>query len=44
MKVVPFGKDTLLRLAMIALAPVAPLLLTMVPLRALLSQFLKIVS
>jgi len=44
MKVVPFGKDTLLRLAMIALAPVAPLLLTMVPWRALLSQFLKIVS
>jgi hypothetical protein len=29
---------------MIALAPVAPLLLTMAPLRELLSQFLKIVS
>jgi hypothetical protein len=43
MKVVPFGKDTLLRLAVISLAPVAPLLLTMMPLGELLNQFLKIV-
>jgi hypothetical protein len=43
MKVVPFGKDTLLRLAIISLAPVAPLLLTMMPLADLLNQFVKIV-
>ena len=43
MKVVPFGKDTLLRLAVISLAPVAPLVLTMMPLGELLNQFLKIV-
>jgi hypothetical protein len=43
MKLVPFGKDTLLRLAVISLAPVAPLLLTMMPLGELLNQFLKIV-
>jgi hypothetical protein len=43
MKLVPFGKDTLPRLAIIALAPVTPLLLTMVPLRELINQFLKIV-
>jgi hypothetical protein len=43
MKLVPFGKDTLLRLTVISLAPVAPLLLTMMPLGELLNQFLKIV-
>jgi hypothetical protein len=43
MKLVPFGKDTLLRLAVISLAPVVPLLLTMMPLSELLNQFLKIV-
>jgi hypothetical protein len=43
MKLVPFGKDALLRLAVIALAPVAPLVLTMIPLSELLNQLLKIV-
>jgi hypothetical protein len=43
MKLVPFGKDTLLRLAVISLAPVAPLLLTMMPLGELLKEFLKVV-
>jgi len=43
MKLVPFGKDTLLRLVVIPLVPVAPLLLTMMPLGELLNQFLKIV-
>jgi hypothetical protein len=43
MKLVPFGNDTLLRLTVISLAPVAPLLLTMMPLGELLNQFLKIV-
>ena len=43
MKPVPFGKDTLLQLAVISLAPVAPLVLTMIPLGELLDRFLKIV-
>jgi hypothetical protein len=43
MKLLPFGKDTLLRLAVMPLAPVAPLVLTMMPLGKLLNQFLKIV-
>ena len=43
MKLVPFGKDTLLKLAAISLAPVAPLVLTMIPLGELIDQFLKIV-
>jgi hypothetical protein len=37
---VPFGKDTLLQLAVISLAPVAPLVLTMIPLGELLDRFL----
>lgn len=45
MKPVPFGKDTLLQLAVISLAPVAPLVLTMIPLGELLDQcFLTIVT
>jgi hypothetical protein len=42
MKPVPFGKDTVLQLAVISLAPVAPLVLTMIPLGELIDQFLKI--
>jgi hypothetical protein len=43
MKPVPFGKDTLLQLAVISLAPVAPLILTMIPLGDLLDRFLHVV-
>ena len=43
MKPVPFGKDTLLQLAVISLAPVAPLVLTMIPLGELLDRFLHVV-
>jgi hypothetical protein len=43
MRLVPFGKDTLLQLAVISLAPVAPLVLTMIPLGKLLDHFLQIV-
>jgi len=43
MKPVPFGKDTVLQLALISLAPVAPLVLTMIPVGELIDQFLKII-
>ena len=43
MKPVPFGKDTVLQLALISLAPVAPLVLTMIPLGELLDRFLHVV-
>jgi hypothetical protein len=43
MKLVPFGKETLLQLAVISLAPVAPLVLTLIPFGELIDQFLKIV-
>jgi hypothetical protein len=43
MKPVPFGKETLLQLAVISLAPVAPLVLTMIPLGDLLDRFLHVV-
>jgi hypothetical protein len=43
MKLVPFGKDTLLRLILVSLAPVAPLVLTMIPLGELIEKFLKVV-
>jgi len=43
MKPVPFGRDTVLQLAVISLAPLAPLVLTMIPLAELIDQFLKIV-
>ena len=43
MQVVPFRKDTILQLAVITLVPVAPLLLTMMPLEQLLRQLLQIV-
>jgi len=37
------GENTVLQLAVIALVPVAPLLLTMVPLEELLKRLLQIV-
>ena len=43
MKIVPFGKETLIQLAVITLAPVAPLVLTMIPLGELLDHFLQVV-
>ena len=43
MKPVPFGKHALLQLAAISLAPVAPLVLTMIPLGELLDHFLHVV-
>jgi hypothetical protein len=43
MNLVPFGKDTLIKLAVITLAPVAPLILTMIPLGQLLDRFLQVV-
>jgi hypothetical protein len=39
----PFGKDTLLQPAVISLAPVAPLVLTMIPLGELIDRFPHIV-
>ena len=43
MKPVPFGKDTLLQLAVVSLAPVAPLVLTMIPMGELIDRFLHVV-
>jgi hypothetical protein len=43
MRVVPFTRDTVLQLVVITLAPVAPLVLTMVPLEELLLRLLQIV-
>jgi hypothetical protein len=43
MKVVPFGKDMLVQLAVITLLPVAPLVLTMIPLAQLIDRFLGLV-
>jgi hypothetical protein len=43
MKPVPFTKETVLQLAVISLVPVAPLVLTMIPLGELLDRFLKVV-
>jgi hypothetical protein len=43
MRVVPFTRDTVLQLAAITLAPVAPLLLTMVSLEELLKRLLQVV-
>jgi hypothetical protein len=42
MRTVPFTRDTVLRLAVITLVPVAPLLLTMVSLEELLKRLLQI--
>jgi hypothetical protein len=43
MRLVPFNIHTVVQLAVITLAPVGPLLLTMMPLEQLLDQMLKLV-
>ncbi len=43
MRLVPFTKNTVLQLAVITLLPVAPLVLTMVPLEELLKRLLQVV-
>jgi hypothetical protein len=43
MKLVPFTRETVVQLAVITLLPVAPLVLTMIPLGELLDRFLKVV-
>ncbi len=43
MRLVPFTKETLVQLAVISLLPVAPLILTMIPLGVLLDRFLQVV-
>jgi hypothetical protein len=43
MKVAPFNMQTVLQLAVITLLPLAPLLLTMIPLEELLERLLKVV-
>jgi hypothetical protein len=43
MRLVPFGKEMVVQLAMISLLPVAPLVLTMIPLGELLDRFLQVV-
>jgi hypothetical protein len=43
MKPVPFTKEMVLQLAVISLVPVAPLVLTMIPMGELLDRFLKVV-
>jgi hypothetical protein len=43
MSVVPFTRNTAIRLAVITLLPVTPLLLTMVSLEELLKHLLKVV-
>ena len=43
MSLVPFTRNTIVQLAVIALVPIAPLLLTMIPLEELLTQLLKVV-
>ncbi len=43
MRLAPFTMRTVLQLAVITLLPVAPLLLTMIPLEDLLERLLKVV-
>ena len=43
MRVVPFTRDAVVQLAVITLVPVAPLLLTMIPLDELLKRLVQIV-
>jgi hypothetical protein len=43
MSLVPFGRNTVVQLAVITLLPVAPLLLTMVSLEELLTHLLQVV-
>jgi len=41
-RLVPFSRDVVLQLTVISLAPVAPLVLTLVPLTELLDRFLQV--
>ena len=43
MRVAPFGKETIIQLAAVTVAPIAPLLLTMMPLEELLKKLLGII-
>lgn len=43
MKWVPFSKELVLKLALVSLAPVAPLVLTAIPLEELLDRLLKVI-
>ncbi len=43
MRLVPFGKDMVVQLAVISLLPLAPLILTMIPLGELLDRFLQVI-
>jgi hypothetical protein len=43
MKPVPFGRDTVFQLAVISLAPVAPLILTTIPLGQLVDKFFTVI-
>lgn len=43
MRLVPFGKGTVIRLAIIIIAPFLPLTLTMIPLERIVDQLLKLV-
>ena len=43
MRVVPFSKETIIQLAVVTVAPVAPLLLTMMSLEDILKKLLGIV-
>ena len=43
MRAVPFGKETVIQLVLAALLPVAPLVLTMMPLKDLLKHLVKVV-
>jgi hypothetical protein len=43
MRLVPFGKDTVVQLTVITLLPAVPLVLTMVPLGVLLDRFFQVV-
>ena len=43
MKPVPFSRDTVLQLGFFALAPVAPLILTMIPLVQLIDKFFSVI-
>jgi len=43
MRLVPFSKDTVLQLAIVTLAPVAPLLLTMISFEELMKRLLSVV-
>jgi len=43
MRLVPFSKETVIRLAIVILLPLAPLALTMVPVDQIIDQLIKLV-